>query len=196
MNAIPNYRLGDVFLSVPVEHFRPIAEENAGSVISIVGNGDDPVRTRRRRSPRRPNVILPPIVFAGPDSGVLTEYAAHFVQNGFDARLVHSGLDCIDLIRRVTPCVLVLDLDPGLIWGSADDVLALLCDDSDVPPVPVIILTSSPKLQSQKRWPAKLRAVVTKPIDTAVLTHVVETWWKPPWCDREHGANGQASFAN
>lgn len=81
------------------------------------------------------------VLLADADAYLLGVYRRCLEQEGFAVTTASSGLACIAALRAAVPDVLVMD--PCLLWGSGDGVLALMNEDSDVPRVPVIILTDA-----------------------------------------------------
>lgn len=79
------------------------------------------------------------VLIADPDESLLAEYREHS-QEGFDVVTAPNGLECVDRLREQAPDVLVLE--PQLLWGGGDGVLAVMHNDLDLTTVPVMILTS------------------------------------------------------
>lgn len=61
-----------------------------------------------------------------------------------------NGLECLELLRRETPELVVLD--DMLLWGGADGVLARITEDTQVPATNVLILTDE---EDHSRWDGK-----------------------------------------
>lgn len=87
--------------------------------------------------PNGPKAIR--VLIADPDESLLAEYREHS-QEGFDVVTALNGLECVDRLREQVPDVLVLE--PQLLWGGGDGVLAVMHNDLDLATVPVMILTS------------------------------------------------------
>lgn len=81
------------------------------------------------------------VLIADPDQYLLYVYRKHLEQQGFAVTTAMNGLECVHKLREARPDVLVMD--PCLPWGSGDGVLALISEDSDMPRIPVIILTDA-----------------------------------------------------
>jgi response regulator RpfG family c-di-GMP phosphodiesterase len=67
---------------------------------------------------------------------------------------IESGLECMCRLRNRVPDVLVLE--PQLLWGGGDGVLAMMGENPDLANVPVMVLTSccNPQvLESVARFP-------------------------------------------
>ena len=60
---------------------------------------------------------------------------------GYDVETSLDGLDCLEKLRRLEPAVLVLD--PELLWGGGDGVLAWLREESLMPGIPVILTATA-----------------------------------------------------
>jgi len=80
------------------------------------------------------------VLIADPDRLLLSEYEKFLSGAGFEVMTATSGLDCVAQLRGFQPDVLVLE--PELPWGWGDGVLALMQEGSDVPLVPVMILSA------------------------------------------------------
>ena len=71
---------------------------------------------------------------------------------GFDVITAANGLECVAALRAFAVHLLVLD--PELLWGWGDGVLAVMCEQSDVPMVPVIVLSSGNNPRAVDSLPA------------------------------------------
>jgi carbon storage regulator CsrA len=79
------------------------------------------------------------LLIADPNEYLLDLYREYFPQHGFRIATATNGLDCVEKLREFAPDILVLE--PMMPWGGGDGVLALMHKDSDIPDVPVMILT-------------------------------------------------------
>lgn len=79
------------------------------------------------------------VLIADPDEYLVDSYRACLEQNGFEVVVAASGLECVERLRNSAPDVLVLET--ALPWGGGDGVLAMMCEEPDVPRIPVIALT-------------------------------------------------------
>jgi CheY-like chemotaxis protein len=120
------------------------------------------------------------VLIADPDEMLLAAYRAFLAGEGVDVRTVTNGLDCLDALRRGQPDVLVLD--PDLPRGSGLDVLAVLGEN--IPPVPVLILTSHPERVTESGVPLRDYALLIKPVPPAVVAGVMGTLAESRWSRR------------
>lgn len=68
------------------------------------------------------------------------EYALDLKRHGFDVAIADNGLECLDVLGRFVPDVIVIE--PELLWGGGDGVLAVLSDMPELRSVPVLLLTT------------------------------------------------------
>lgn len=69
-----------------------------------------------------------------------SEYALDLKRHGFDVAIADDGLECLDVLGRFVPDVIVIE--PELLWGGGDGVLAVLSDMPELRSVPVLLLTT------------------------------------------------------
>ncbi len=79
------------------------------------------------------------VLIADPDEYLLDNYRDYLEQHGSEVATATNGVECIDRLREFGPDVLVLE--PSLLWGGGDGVLAVMHEEQDIPSVPVILLT-------------------------------------------------------
>jgi carbon storage regulator CsrA len=79
------------------------------------------------------------VLIADPDEYLLDTYRRDLGRLGLDVVTAASGVECVEKLRECMPDVLVLE--PSIPWGGGDGVLAVMYEESDVPLVPVIVLT-------------------------------------------------------
>ncbi len=77
------------------------------------------------------------VVLADSDVSRLKSYESHLRKAGFSVSTADGGVACIRRIRESAPDILVLD--PKLLWGGGDGILALMRDDPDTPIVPTFV---------------------------------------------------------
>jgi CheY-like chemotaxis protein/anti-anti-sigma regulatory factor len=87
---------------------------------------------------RHPEVAIR-VLLADPDEKLLVSNRVFLSRHGFEVATATNGLECLEKLRDFRPDVLVLE--PEMSWGQGDDVLALMEEESDVPRVPVLILS-------------------------------------------------------
>jgi len=80
------------------------------------------------------------VLLADGDEWLLASYRAVLCRNGFDVATATNGLECVDQLRTFLPNVLVLE--PEMLWGQGDGILALMQENDDVPQVPVLLLAA------------------------------------------------------
>jgi carbon storage regulator CsrA len=79
------------------------------------------------------------ILIADPDEFLLATYREHLSPMGAVVATATTGLACIDRLRDFTPDVLVLD--PSLLWGGGDGVLAVMHEEPQIRPASVLLIT-------------------------------------------------------
>jgi DNA-binding response OmpR family regulator len=80
------------------------------------------------------------VLLADTDEAFLASHRTFLSQNGFEVETATNGLDCLTKLRGFVPDVLVLE--PDLPWGQGEGVLALMEEGSDVPLMPVMVLSA------------------------------------------------------
>lgn len=94
------------------------------------------------------------VLMADPDASLSATYRKPLLWEGFELATAASGLECISRLRERLPDVLVLE--PHMLWGGGDGVLAIMGEDPDLAIVPVMVLTScrdSHVLKGMERFP-------------------------------------------
>lgn len=61
-------------------------------------------------------------------------------QSGFSVHNANSGVNCVEKMRYITPDVLLLD--PDLLWGGGDGVLATMVTNPALVNIPVLLLVT------------------------------------------------------
>jgi DNA-binding response OmpR family regulator len=84
-------------------------------------------------------MLVPKVLLADPDESLLTLYRAFLVNDRFTVETATSGLECVEKLRSFAPDVLVLE--PELPWGRGEGVLARMHQETDLPRVPVVVLS-------------------------------------------------------
>jgi DNA-binding response OmpR family regulator len=80
------------------------------------------------------------VLMADPDPSLGAMYRETLLQQGFELVTAATGVACVARLRQRPPDVLVLE--PQLLWGGGDGVLAIMGDVPKLAAVPVMILTS------------------------------------------------------
>ena len=89
---------------------------------------------------------------------------------GYDVAVTESALGAVELVRRVQPAVILLDL--GLPYRSGGSVLADVKADPDLAPIPVIIVSAlADSLPDERK--AMAAAVITKPFSPNALLDAI-----------------------
>ena len=89
------------------------------------------------------------ILIADPDEYLLASYGEHLRQRGATVVTATTGLECMERIRDSVPDVLILE--PVLLWGGGEGVLALMQEYPEIRPAFVILLTQSRNRSLQYR---------------------------------------------
>jgi len=80
------------------------------------------------------------VLMADPDPLLSIAYREPLLREGFELATAVSGLECVARLRECVPDVLVLE--PQLLWGGGDGVLAMMCEVPQLVTVPVMVLTT------------------------------------------------------
>src|SRR5262249_24541490 len=80
----------------------------------------------------------------------------------FEVSVVTNGLDCVAGLRSFRSDILVLE--PELLWGAGEGVLARMREEEDVPAVPVILLVASDRELPRGTPPLPVRSILQKPL--------------------------------
>jgi carbon storage regulator len=103
------------------------------------------------------------ILIADRDEFLSATYRERLVSHGAVVVTATTGLACIDRLRDFAPDVLVLD--PAILWGGGDGVLAVMHEDSRIRPASVLLLTRGEDRSLLYRLsPFKLDDFQTKPL--------------------------------
>lgn len=69
-----------------------------------------------------------------------SEYSIDLRRHGFDIATADNGVECLNVLGAFVPDVLVIE--PELLWGGGDGVLAILNEDLNLAGLPVLVLTT------------------------------------------------------
>ena len=103
---------------------------------------------RKEVAPRCPNSEGVPtgdpamavrILIADPDSFVSAAYRECLCQQGATVDIATTGLECLEKLGKFAPEVLVLE--PNLLWGGGDGVLAVLHEEPALRPAFVMLVS-------------------------------------------------------
>lgn len=67
-------------------------------------------------------------------------HATYLRERGFRVQIADHGLDCLDIVAHFHPDVVIIE--PELLWGGGDGVLAVFSTLPDLCRVPVVVLTT------------------------------------------------------
>lgn len=111
------------------------------------------------------------VLIADADHDLLLSYQESLGERGFNVDTATSGLECVSHLRRYPPHVLILD--PSILWGGGDGVLALMREENDVPAVPVLVHASphDGAMSTDLVFPVSAR--VSKPLPPERMASVV-----------------------
>ncbi len=113
----------------------------------------------------------PGIVLIADDAEAGEQLAGLFRSDGFAVTTIGSALGAIDIIKRVRPDLVILDL--ALPYRSGASLLGSLKSDADVATIPVVIYTAIAETLTRERR-ALAAAVLEKPTDAGRLVDVIE----------------------
>ena len=119
------------------------------------------------------------VLIADDDAVQVADFRTHL--DGVETRMVMSGLECLDQLRRWRPDILVIDAD--LPWGSGLGVLAVMREDPEIAPLPVLLLASEPAGLAWESMGWRDYALMTKPVPPATLARVIFTLAGSGWAD-------------
>jgi DNA-binding response OmpR family regulator len=117
------------------------------------------------------------VVIADSDRMLLAVYKAFLAAEGFDAITVTNGLDCLEALKKVGPCLLVID--PDIPWGGGG-IVAMMREQTDLPVVPVLFLTSRPEAVTEAVLPPSRYAILIKPVAPTTVASFVRTLAERP----------------
>jgi len=112
------------------------------------------------------------VLIADRDKSLLELYRAYMSWHGFTVVTAASGLDCLSKLRACAPDLLVLE--PDLLWGGGNGVVAAMREDPDLADIPVIVLSNQddyPALFGAEDAPVRERLI--KPQSPPALVRVI-----------------------
>lgn len=113
------------------------------------------------------------ILLAGMNNYRWQSYRDRLRADGLAARLVFDGVECVAAMRSFRPQVLVLD--PNILWGGGDGVLAIREEEPEMNQTQVMILTAgceSSLLYRMSNY--MIDDLVWQPISASVLQQRLE----------------------
>jgi len=84
-------------------------------------------------------ILAARILLADPDEFVAAAYAECLRQRGATVATASTGLECLEKLQDFHPHVLVLE--PELLWGGGEGVLAVINEQPDLRPAFVVLAT-------------------------------------------------------
>ena len=83
------------------------------------------------------------VLVAGRDGTGVEAIRTLFTGARLDVMTATDGVDCVIKLRDLEPDLLILE--PPLLWGGCDGVLARMQEEADLPLVPVLLLPAPGK---------------------------------------------------
>jgi carbon storage regulator len=118
------------------------------------------------------------VLIADPDEYLLASYREYLRQLGATVFTATSGLECMERIRDSAPDVLIME--PVLLWGGGDGVLALMKERPELRPAYVILLTQSRNRSLQYRLSSfKIDDYQIKPLTGKCLAERISRLLRP-----------------
>jgi DNA-binding NarL/FixJ family response regulator len=112
------------------------------------------------------------ILIAEPDELLLAAYRAFLAAEGVEVLAVTNVPDCLVMLRKEAPDLLILDPEPA--WEAGAEMNALLGEAKGRPAVPVLLLTSHPEKAAEAAYPARC-GILIKPVPPALVACIVRT---------------------
>jgi CheY-like chemotaxis protein len=109
------------------------------------------------------------LLIADSNKAVLELHAQFLTDQGYRVDTASDRLACVDSLRRFWPDVIILDR--SLLWGGADGLLAQMRDGNDLPPVPVILTSTSEFAAADFKSPVVARLM--KPFRLSALLDAI-----------------------
>lgn len=118
-----------------------------------------------------PETLTRPVLIVEDEPGLAEVLAVHLQASGYDPIIAHDGLEALYALDRVTPLAVLLDLHLPHVSGFR--LIQLLKQRSDMPRVPVIVLTALSFEEAQDAVRAGADDFLTKPfLPAEVVTRV------------------------
>jgi CheY-like chemotaxis protein len=115
--------------------------------------------------------VITQLLVADSDPFVRERSRGYFGNRGYQVETAADALECLDLLRRIPPDVLVLEWE--LLWGGGDGVLAYLRENRCRWPETVIATTAPADADLSPRLEAPVKAVLKRPFSMATLFEVI-----------------------
>lgn len=112
------------------------------------------------------------LLIAENDHPLAELYRQHFVASGYRVLTASDGAECLDLIRRESPTVLVAALE--LPWDNGHKTIDCLRAESRQRPIPSVILTGFVPHHQTAQWNDPfLVSYLLKPVSAAAILDYV-----------------------
>ncbi|HEV3143678.1 MAG TPA: response regulator [Gemmataceae bacterium] len=112
------------------------------------------------------------VLLADRDSKFLELHASQLALERITVATAATGLECLAKLRTLGPDVLVLN--PDLLWGGGNGVLATMAEDPELDAIPVIIVCDRIDNGSFSKPEApQVREYLTKPFTPTVLARAI-----------------------
>src|SRR5689334_19231190 len=112
------------------------------------------------------------VLLADRDSLFLELIGAHLAQDPIAFGLSGARLEPLAKLRAFAPDVLVLE--PDLLWGGGNGVLAAMSQDADLASIPVILVCNHEESGSCSKLEApQVREYLTKPLSPQALARAI-----------------------
>ncbi|MFO0937761.1 MAG: hypothetical protein U0798_14755 [Gemmataceae bacterium] len=111
------------------------------------------------------------VLIATRDELLAAAYESFLVVEGYRVKIVGTGIDCLGLLRKQPPQLLVID--PQLPWGGMG-ILQMLCTKDEQFDIPVIILLDPYDPEPLPFLPHHASAVIFKPFVPTAMANLVQ----------------------
>lgn len=118
--------------------------------------------------------MKPRLLATDPDPVFLEIYHDYFSTFGFEVAAAGDGLECLELLREFVPDALILSLE--LLWGGAHGVLAIVREEPEMRPIPVVLTVDGiSRSKAVKHLLPPVVKLLWKPFRSRDLRAIVET---------------------
>lgn len=101
------------------------------------------------------------ILIADTNETFLEKFQAHLWDNGFDAEITMSGLQCCAILDRCRPDIIVIEQE--LLWGECEGVITKLQSDPELSSIPIVVLVGEPREEWEGPTNPRVVAWIEKP---------------------------------
>jgi len=108
------------------------------------------------------------VLIADRDEFLSASYREHLSRHGAIVTTATTGVACLERLRDFAPDILVLD--PSLLWGGSDGVLAVMHEEREIRPACVLLLTDGGNRRLLYRLSSfRVDDYQTKPVNASQL---------------------------